>query len=515
MSRGARIAVGVSIAFVALWVVLAIAGRALSPRAEKAFIEALEKRFNSQAEVEDVQVRVFPWFHAEAVGLVFRHHGRTDVPPLIEADRITADTNPISLFLFNSVDEVRLEGLQIRVARKKDPTPEDADDESDDRRSGEGDKYVVQHIIADGTHLEILPKEEWKTPLTFDLIALELWDAGPDSPMDYDARLTNPKPPGEIVAEGGFGPWNDDDPGQSPVSGDYVFNDADLSHFNGIGGILSSEGSFEGVLERIAVEGWTDTPDFVVTSSNRPVHLKTQFSAVVDGTSGDTYLEPVIADFEQSRVYAWGKVAEERGLDGKSVILDVRVDKGRVEDMMKLAVPAEEAMLEGAIQYQAKFRLPPGEPEVPARLELDGRFGMTDAEFTKPEISKKLGDLSNRAQGEPEAPSEPVESDFSGDFRLRSGVLNLSDFRFQIPGATVTLGGDYGLLDKTLDFRGRVEMDAKISEATTGKKSFFLKLVDPFFKNRRKGTGSSIPIKISGDVNDPGVGLALSGDPKQ
>jgi hypothetical protein len=76
------------------------------------------------------------------------------------------------------------------------------------------------------------------------------------------------------------------------------------------------------------------------------------------------------------------------------------------------------------------------------------------------------------------------------------------------------MGGDYGLLTKQLDFRGRLEMDAKISEATTGKKSFFLKLVDPFFKNKRKGYGSSIPIKVTGTVEDPHVGPAINGKPK-
>ena len=54
-------------------------------------------------------------------------------------------------------------------------------------------------------------------------------------------------------------------------------------------------------------------------------------------------------------------------------------------------------------------------------------------------------------------------------------------------------------------------MVAKLSEATTGKKAFFLKLVDPFFKNRRTGTGSSIPIRVSGSVDKPNVGPALTG----
>lgn len=527
LNRWQRFAViGVAI-FAVLWVVFFFVGKALSPWAKEEFVGALERKFSSESEVADLQIRVFPWFHADARGLVFRRHGRTDVPPLVQIERVTADANPLMALLFHRVSQVQFEGLEIRVARGRGDG-DDSEDEQDrndqdtaapapagpeeprDENRGENE-WIVEHIIADGTHLEILSKHPWKKPLTFELMRLELWDAGRNSPMEYRSTLTNPKPPGEIHSTGHFGPWNSEEVGQTPLDGEYTFKDADLSHFKGIAGILSSEGSFEGVLERIAVKGWTDTPDFSVSSSKRPVHLKTEFSAVVDGTSGDTYLEPVKAQFERSFVVASGKVGEEEGLDGKSVILDVNVDKGYVEDMLKLAVPEDEAMLEGPIQFTAKFRLPPGEKEVPARLELDGQFGIQNADFTKSAMQEKLGKLSNSAQGQPEQAPEPVTSDFGGDFKLGGGVLSLTDFQFQIPGADVFMAGDYDLLNKGLDFRGRIEMDARISEATTGKKSFFLKLVDPFFKNRRKGSGSSIPIKVSGSVDNPQVGLALGG----
>jgi hypothetical protein len=525
LRRGWRIAAICAAVFSGLWVISFFAGMALSPWAEKEFVAALESKFSSTAEVEDLQVRIFPWFHADARGLVFRHRGRTDVPPLVEIERVTADANPFMALIFRHVDEVTLEGLEIRVARKGGDSDDDGQDEQDrnaveapppepqePREDISGKKeFVVEHIVADGTHLEILSKHAWKKPLTFELTRLELWDAGPNSPMEYRSTLTNPKPPGEIQSTGHFGPWDGEEPGRTPLDGEYVFEDADLSYFKGIAGILSSEGSFDGILERIEVEGWTDTPDFSVSSSKRPVHLKTEFSAVVDGTSGDTYLEPVRAQFERSFVVARGKVAEEEGLDGKSVILDVRVDRGYVEDMLMLAVPEDEAMLEGPIQFTAKFRLPPGDAEVPARLELDGQFGIKDAQFTQTAIQEKLGKLSDSARGEPEDEHEAVPSDFGGDFRLRGGVLTLTDFQFQIPGADVFLAGDYDLLNKGLDFRGRIEMDAKISEATTGKKSFFLKLLDPFFKNRSKDSGSLIPIEVSGTVDAPNVGLALGG----
>ncbi len=93
----------------------------------------------------------------------------------------------------------------------------------------------------------------------------------------FTAHLKNYKPPGEIATSGNFGPWNADDPGQTPLAAGYTFKDADLGVFKGIGGILSSEGKFGGVLEQISVKGETDTPDFQVTLAGHPVDLKTVY----------------------------------------------------------------------------------------------------------------------------------------------------------------------------------------------------------------------------------------------
>ena len=59
-----------------------------------------------------------------------------------------------------------------------------------------------------------------------------------------------------------------------------------------------------------------------------------------------------------------------------------------------------------------------------------------------------------------------------------------------------------------MDLEGHLLMDAKISELTTGAKSFFLKIVDPFFRDKGR---TSIPIQMSGTVKEPKFGLAVGG----
>jgi hypothetical protein len=50
-------------------------------------------------------------------------------------------------------------------------------------------------------------------------------------------------------------------------------------------------------------------------------------------------------------------------------------------------------------------------------------------------------------------------------------------------------------------------MKAKLSQTTTGMKSFLLKFADPLFS--KGGNGAVVPIKITGSVQHPHYGLEL------
>jgi len=56
-----------------------------------------------------------------------------------------------------------------------------------------------------------------------------------------------------------------------------------------------------------------------------------------------------------------------------------------------------------------------------------------------------------------------------------------------------------------MDFHGKLMLDAKLSQTTTGVKSFFLKVADPFFKG--KHGGAELPIRITGTKDKPSFGL--------
>ena len=66
---------------------------------------------------------------------------------------------------------------------------------------------------------------------------------------------------------------------------------ADLGTIKGIGGMLESTGRFTGVLERIVAKGATKTPDFSLDIGGKPMRLDTVYTAIIDGTNGDTLPE--------------------------------------------------------------------------------------------------------------------------------------------------------------------------------------------------------------------------------
>ena len=319
--------------------------------------------------------------------------------------------------------------------------------------------------------------------------------AGPERPMSFVATLINAQPPGEIQSTGSFGPWQRDQPAETPVSGKYVFRHADLSVFHGISGSLYSDGNYRGVLERIEVQGHTDIPDFAVTIAGNPVHLTTDFHALVDGTNGTTHLQPVVARFGHSSLTAQGVVDTTPGEPGKIISLDVRSQDSRLEDMLRMAVKGKPA-LSGAVAFHTKLRLPIVGRDVSQELELDGTFDATSARFSKQDEQQKVDKLSNRGRGQTDdAADDSVASDFRGRFKLRDGVMHFTDLSFLVPGVAITLNGDYGLADGHMDLTGTARLQAKLSQTTTGFKSFLLKAVDPFFE--KKGAGTVLPIKIS------------------
>ena len=476
----------------------------VEPRIKQRLVNALGERFDSEVQLETLTVSLLPRPRLSGRGLVLRHKHRTDVPPLVTIASFSGEAGVVGLLSDPvRVSNIRLEGLEINVPPGGLSLNDDERGDADDN-DREKSPLIVRHLQSERAVLRLLRRKPGKAPRVFDIGQLDMKDVGADHPWPFRANLTNPTPPGRIQTEGTFGPWQADEPSQTPLAASYRFENADLSVFDGIAGILNSAGSFKGVLERIEVDGTTSMPAFALADVGNGMALETRFHSVVDGTNGNTLLQPVEAALGATKIHAAGGVVEREGEDGRTVELDVVIDAGRLEDILRLAVKGPQPPMTGEMKLKTKFLLPPGDRDAIQKLRLDGNFSIDKAEFTKAQVQDKVDAFSTKARGVKDATPDPVVSNFRGTFRMRDGTIHFSNVTFAMPGARVNLSGRFVMESEALDFRGIVRLDAKLSLLTTGVKSFFLRVVDGLF---RHDDITVVPITIGGTAGKPKVGL--------
>jgi hypothetical protein len=441
-----------------------------------------------------VDLTLFPRLSVSGRGLAVTRAVDEDGLPMIAIDTFVISGSPWQL-LQRRVAHVALDGVELRVRRGRGMPSRSGPPSNRDVR--------VDSITVQNGRLLIIPSNPERLPLEFALHEVTLSDFGFDRASAFSAQITNPRPTALIRAEGSIGPWDTRSVPDTRLTGRYTMQDGDLGSIKGIGGRLESVGRFEGILERIRVEGSTTSPDFHLDIARHAVSLSTTFVATVDGTSGDTTLEQVDATLGESKLTARGSILSTPGVKGRSISLAVTASGARFEDFLRLAVGGgAEPPMRGILTLDTSFLLPPSEEAVPLRLQLEGRFGIANGRFTSDTVQDKVDELSRRGQGQPRNTAvDNVLSSFGGVFSMDNGVLRLPSLRFSVNGARVDLSGSYRLPTETMAFRGTLRLDAPVSKTVTGVKSFFLKAVDPLF--RRNGAGTELPIAITGTVAEP------------
>jgi hypothetical protein len=499
----------VLVSLIVLLVVGEVMLRRAAPILKGRVIETLSARFNSHVELDDLQVSLIKGLAVSGNGL--RIFAPDDVvaagakAPIIAVQRFDFHARLAGLFLKPThVGSVHVQGLAINIPPKSM------------RQNGKASqhrgkiKILVDELICDDSRLVIGTDKPDRDPKVFVLQHIVLKDVGPNAPLHYDATLINAIPKGDIHAAGTFGPWDDEAPGESSVTGKYTFQHADLGTIKGIGGTLHSAGDFTGRLDRIEVQGIGDVPDFTLDTANHPVPLHTQFSAIVDGTTGDTYLQPVNAKLGASEFSCRGAVMNIKG-QGHTIDLDVDVPAGRIQDFLQLAVKTQPAVMTGVLAMKTKLHIRPGKESVTRKLGLNGTFGLKQIHFTNPDVQDKVDMLSLRAEGRPKEAkpgAEDVSSGMTGRFLMGDGKLTLQALEYTLPGATVQLQGVYTLDGKKCDFTGKVRTQAKLSQMVASRwKSWALKIADPFF--HKHGAGAEIPVKVTGTNTAPKFGLDI------
>jgi hypothetical protein len=535
------IGVVLGLILVALGVVVAVMMRRAEPMLRAVIVEKLQERFHARVQLDSFHISLVNGLWAEGKGL--------RIWPPVEVEGVTIPAGnavpqadlaspliQLDEFRFHAplhydpgkpirISVVQLKGLWIDIPPKAHfthaATPAGAGNAPGKKQLGSALlHFVINTIECKDAHLTLETSKPGKLPLAFDIAELKLTGVSAGGPMHFDAQLSNPRPAGAIQTSGTVGPWDVEDPGETPVNGDYVFHHADLGVFKGIAGIMESKGKFNGALRNMTVDGTTDTPDFRLTNFGTPLPLHTTFHATVDGTNGDTWLQPVNAVLGQSHFTCEGEVIRSQAVTsangqelrpaGRDISLKVNVDRGRMEDFLKLASKSGTPLLTGDLTLKTLLDIPPGKEPVRLRLKLsNGSFTLNDAEFTSEKIQNYVGQLSLRGQGDPKeakkGPSNDVASSMQSDFSMAGGVVSLPDLKYTVPGAEIDMAGKYGIDGSTLNFTGTAKMQATVSQMVGGWKGLLLKPADRLFK--KDGAGTEVPIHVNGTRENPKFGV--------
>lgn len=541
---------------------LAIVATMLAHRAEPylraRIIDGLQKRFHARVELDTFHLSVRDGLDghwgvwAEGKGLRIwppAHVSGVEVPAPPQAVRPMIELNQFRFhapLIFERgkpfhISVVELQGMDIDLPPRSHfehgspaPSPATPDQPKPAALSAkEILRFGIDGIECKDAQLVLETSKPGKLPLKIVIQHLKLTGAGSSPLIDpmregsslgipamrFDADLTNPRPTGAIHTTGTFGPWVQDDIGESPITGDYRFEHADLGEFKGIAGILSSIGHYEGTLRDLTVDGETDTPDFRLKPFDNPLPLHTTFHAKVDGTNGDTWLEPVDATLANSHFTAQGQIVRvvaavpggtgAKQSIGHDIALKVNVDKARIEDFLRLASHGETPLLTGAVAVKAALHIPPGATPVHERLHLKGNFVLDQAQFSSAKVQGNIEQLSLRGLGHPRdmKMTDPasIDSKMEGDFELSGGVVTLPTLTYSVPGAIIQLKGTYGVEGGALDFMGYAKMQATVSEMVGGWKGLLLKPLDRYLK--KDGAGTELPIHIRGTRTQPEFGI--------
>lgn len=433
-----------------------------------------------------------------ATGVTMRRKSAPDLPPLGHVDTMVVEGRWPDLFLLRRrVQLVDVTGLHIVVpALGSKENREEFPPGSG--RDFDGPDTMIERLMIHSSQLDIMRPNGKR--LIFPIKQIEMRNLHKGEAMTYAIDMQNAFPRGHILARGTMGPIHGRTFAATPVSGDFAFTDVNLHDVGEISGKLDARGLFKGTLQSMEVETSGETKNFAV-QDGKPSPLDGTMRCTLYAENADMSIRSIVLKVGASTIQAEGTI---KG-NPKATNLDIRVDHGRVEDIMRPFIHGEVPITGPASLKSHAYLGLPGEGFV-ARLRLNGSFVVPAEKLTDAKVEKSLSDFSRRAQGNQktdsgnqtknESGATDVVSSLQGPAKIENGVVSTPRLKFRIPGAQATVAGTYRLHNDEAHLTGDLKMDTDISHTATGFKSFLLKPLAPFFK--KKNAGADVPIAVTG-----------------
>jgi hypothetical protein len=474
------------------------------PFTREAMIKRLEHASSARVEMGGFRSTYFPYPGCVAENVVFLAKtpatGTNPADPIITIRKLTIESTLYGLLSKpGRIKRIIADGLRIQVPLGGASLHTEA--------GSQRDQTIIEELRADNALLELASGQNDEKKLIFQIHHVAFHNIGGRNKIPFRVSLRLPVPPGEVQSTGELGPWKDDKGAvrSTAISGTYVLDRADLGFFKSLDGLVSSRGEFSGNLEKLNIGGATDSPNFEVKESGHRFHLSTQFRGTLDMKTGDLVLPSLQARIGNTNLTANASVAGRP----KTVALNVTHGQGDIEDLILLFSNAKASPVLGPVIFQTKIVLPPEHQPFKERVQLTGNFDIARARFTSLNTQSSVDQLSERAEGKKDKGKdydqdddakgfERVLTDLTGRVLLTKGIATFSPVSFSVPAAQADMKGTYSLLDKRVNLRGKMRMLATVSQASTGAKSAFLKVLDPFYKKKDKGAGAEVPITMTG-----------------
>ena len=434
-----------------------------------------------------------------ATEITMRRKSASNLPPLGHVETMVVEGRWSDLFLLRRrVQLVDVTGMHILVPALGSKENHAAFP-AGSGRDFEGPDTKIERLVIHSSELDIMRPNG--KPLIFPIKLIEMLNLHKGEAMTYAIDMQNAFPRGHILARGKMGPVHGKSFSATPVSGDFAVAQMNLHDAGEISGKLDVHGHFKGTLQAMEVETNAQTKDFAV-QDGKPTPVEGTMSCTLYGENADMTIHSIILHVGASTIQAEGTI---KGSPNKATNLDIQVDRGRVEDVMRPFLHRE-VPITGPVSLKAHAYLgPPGVGFV-ARLRMNGRFFIPAEKVTDKQVERELSDFSRRAQGKQkpdqrnktknECGKKDVLSSLGGPARIENGVASTPRLIFRVPGAQATLAGTYRFHNDEAHLTGDLKMDTDISHTSTGFKSFLLKPLAPFFKKKNKG--ADVPIAVTG-----------------
>jgi AsmA-like C-terminal region len=473
------------------------------PFNRKDTIESLERVSLSDVQVAGFKKIFFPGPGYIAHDVTFTRGHNPGDHPIAKIGRLRCQATWLSVLTFT----YRISRMEAETVRVYIPThiPPSIQKHPDVKI-----RTMVDEVVASGAVLDIAGRHQGSKDIHFEFPELVIRNVAKDRALNFRANVRNPNPPGDLRVSGAVGPLALGKVGDTQIAGLFRFIDANLRSYKVITGDLSAEGSFNGRLAAAQITGNAKVLNFGVTSSRHSMDLSVAYHAMVDGTRGNVLIDTAKAHLLGTTLIARGNIS---GQEGKTAAVDLAVEQGRIQDLLRLFVSADRPPLEGPVNLRAHIVLPPSREPFIRRIRLDGEFSINQADFTNPVTQEKVDELSTRAEGnkaqiKSENSPQRITEDLKSNVSLRNGKAILISALFAVPGAVARGGGTYDVATEAIDLKGKLAIHASLSKAASGLKSVFLLPLDPFF--RKGGVGTVLPVHVTGTYSHPVFKISLS-----